>query len=244
MNAIAPTQDKTRNPFYRLVSPGVTPRGRLFVEIDYREGRLSVVGVEGPMSNGDCRGSAGQTGIAADLEPNAEEGWDAGKVAKLRDIWEKWHLNDMRAACAHQRKDGWGEEKVEVVTYKLTHDGWELKRAAEKEALAAAREGRLSNLSDTGRALLGNDILLNRYSAPDADSPLSGLFEVEKRETKLAGWVRQDEHPQGVLSKPCPVCGYKYGSAWLKEEVPSSVLGFLRRLKDTGMHYNWTRKSA
>jgi hypothetical protein len=29
-------------------------------------------------------------------------GWDAGKVARLRELWEAWHLNDMKAACDHQ----------------------------------------------------------------------------------------------------------------------------------------------
>jgi hypothetical protein len=34
-------------------------------------------------------------------------------------------------------------------------------------------------------------------------------------------WVGREEHPCGLLSQPCPTCGYKYGSAWLKEELPA-----------------------
>jgi len=37
-------------------------------------------------------------------------------------------------------------------------------------------------------------------------------------------WVSRKEHPQGLLSEPCPTCGYKYGSAWLKEEIPADVV--------------------
>ena len=43
----------------------------------------------------------------------------------------------------------------------------------------------------------------------------------------LAGWVRPEEHPAGLLCKPCPVCGYKYGSGWTKRTVPQEVLEFL-----------------
>jgi len=46
----------------------------------------------------------------------------------------------------------------------------------------------------------------------------------------LAMWVREDEHPKGVLSKPCPVCGYKYGSAWLHRPIPKDDLERIEKL--------------
>lgn len=236
---------KSENPFYRLVSPGVTPRGRLFVEINYNDGRLSITGVEGPMTNGDCRGSAGQCGIAEDIQPNTEEGWSSGKIQKLRDIWEKWHLNDMRAGCVHQRKEWDTSKPLELVSYGLTTQAYNARAAALETAAKAAVTGDVAVLTDTERALLSLQKWFSPiFEAPDADSLLSGCYEVKKRETKAAGHVYPTEHPEGLLTKPCPKCGYKYGSAWLKEPVPASVLGFLRRLKDTGMRYNWTRRSA
>jgi len=33
--------------------------------------------------------------------------------------------------------------------------------------------------------------------------------------------------PTGHLTEPCPTCGYKYGTAWLKEEVPQDVIDWL-----------------
>lgn len=30
---------------------------------------------------------------------------------------------------------------------------------------------------------------------------------------KALGWLRENEHPDGILCKPCPVCGYKYGTS-------------------------------
>ncbi len=38
------------------------------------------------------------------------------------------------------------------------------------------------------------------------------------------GWVNYNEHP----SEPCPVCGYKYGTAWLKEEIPETIKAEIR----------------
>jgi hypothetical protein len=48
-------------------------------------------------------------------------------------------------------------------------------------------------------------------------------------------WVYRKEHPQGLLMEPCPVCGYKYGSAWLHEDLPKAVLDEIN---------SWTRKTT
>ena len=56
---------------------------------------------------------------------------------------------------------------------------------------------------------------------------------------KPAIWVWHTSHPEGLLMKPCEVCGYKYGSAWLREEVPDEVLRFLRGLPGTDMEPAW-----
>lgn len=36
-------------------------------------------------------------------------------------------------------------------------------------------------------------------------------------------WVTRAEHPEGLLSEPCPECGYRYGSAWLHAALPADV---------------------
>lgn len=65
-------------------------------------------------------------------------GWDAARLDHLLEVWDRWHLNDMRAGCQHQRQ---------------------------------------------------------------------------------MGWTSYDDHP----SEECPVCGYRYGTAWLVEELPAKV---------------------
>lgn len=125
----------------------------VYVKVSFDGKRLSISGVEGPRRNGDAHGSCGQ--IALDASRPAE-GWDFLSVCKLAETWARWHLNDMRAGCEHQRAEGW------------THVG-------------------------------GKD----------------------------------------VIGKPCPSCGYKYGTAWLFEEVPADVLEYLRGLPEATTKPAW-----
>jgi hypothetical protein len=60
-----------------------------------------------------------------------------------------------------------------------------------------------------------------------------------RMETKTSGWVYPREHEEGELTKPCPVCGYEYGSKWLKEDVPAEVITFLQSLPETDKTPAW-----
>jgi len=148
------------------------------------------------------------------------------KAQRMVEVWKRWHLNDLQAGCEHQRALGWGkgEDKIEVVIYGLTQEAHKLRKEAQVVAESAARTGTVAELTETGKALLGSDWFKDKFSPPDADSPLSGCYEVRKREMKSPGWVYPEQHSKGKLCKPCPKCGYKYGSAWLKEELPSEIV--------------------
>jgi hypothetical protein len=60
-----------------------------------------------------------------------------------------------------------------------------------------------------------------------------------KSETKSLRLLKEDEHPDGILCKPCPVCGYKYGTAWNRVEVPESVIKWLFDLPDAETPCAW-----
>lgn len=154
----------------------------VFVEVHYRDGRLSLTGVEGPNRHGNAVGSCGQIDMhyahrdPRDNDPreralvrpadfNFAPGWDAGRWLDLLDVWKRWHLNDMRSGCEHQRALGW--------TYDTHRD-------------------------------------------PDPEAP---------------------GFPYAGL--PCPDCGHRIGSAWLREEVPASVLDFLDALPESDRPYPW-----
>ena len=43
----------------------------------------------------------------------------------------------------------------------------------------------------------------------------------------MLGWLKPEEHPEGLLCRPCPVCGYRYGTSWVREQVPQDVIDWL-----------------
>jgi hypothetical protein len=70
---------------------------KVYAHVKYDGQRLSLTGVEGPKANGDCVGASGQ--ISLDDVVPMDSGVD---VSKLREVWKRWHLNDMRAGSPYQ----------------------------------------------------------------------------------------------------------------------------------------------
>lgn len=193
---------------------------RVFVTIEWdrTRGRLSL--------SGESRNMGGQIhDILTDEDFTPAFDVDAELLAKL---WKTWHLNDMRAGCVHQRE--WDTtEEVEIVTYKLTNEALREKGRLQQETWKRLQRGETVTLTQGERDLVALDYF--HKGTPDSEGPEAGRYEVDKREIKAVGWVRPDEHPRGLLTKPCEECGYKYGSQWLREDVPEDVL---RTLKDFG----------
>ena len=46
------------------------------------------------------------------------------------------------------------------------------------------------------------------------------VSKLGKTEEKPLGWLTEEEHPKGILSKKCPACGYRYGSKWNYMAIP------------------------
>lgn len=70
---------------------------QVFVHIKWDGRRLSLSGVEGPKANGDAHGGCGQIDVSRAVP--LDSGVD---TAKLATIWDRWHLNDMRAGSRAQ----------------------------------------------------------------------------------------------------------------------------------------------
>lgn len=142
--------------------------------------------------------------------------------------WERWHLNDMRPGCEHQRD--WGKKSLTLVTYSLSTETYQNRERIKNKAM--------DNLKKKGSAEIKWDerVLLNlpweKITPEDHTIP---FYDKKKTETKLSGWVNPSEHPEGELCKPCPTCGYKYGTAWLYEPLPLNVIEFFLDLAPKGM---------
>lgn len=76
--------------------------GFTFCKIKFESGNLSISGVEGPKSNGDCRGSCGQIIMHEWNFDSLSDGWSPELVEKFREIWEEWNLNDLTAVSPAQ----------------------------------------------------------------------------------------------------------------------------------------------
>ena len=215
-------------------------RASVYCKIEFDGKKLSISGVEGPLRGGNAIGSCGQIdmhlGVGADITPAPE--WTSDKIAAFLAIWERWHLNDMRAGCEHQRAAWEPEKKLTLVTWRLTSDALTQQTKVKREVDEMIREhGSLDKLAPWTHMIYKApfEITLPAGSRFDYDE----LYKEHKREEKTAGWVYPSEHPEGLLTKPCDVCGYKYGSAWLHEDVPADVITWLFALPDTDVQPAW-----
>jgi hypothetical protein len=75
---------------------------RYYVAIQFKNGNLSITGVEKPLDNGDCD-SCGQIVMHAWSIKCYSAGWDLETITRLREIWNAWHLNDLCAGSPAQR---------------------------------------------------------------------------------------------------------------------------------------------
>jgi hypothetical protein len=80
----------------------------VFCKIKVENGKLSITGVVGPKSNGDCHGSCGQIVMHVPDITNLAQGWDQDTISKFFAVWHRWHLNDMRAGS--QVQENWLRE--------------------------------------------------------------------------------------------------------------------------------------
>lgn len=237
--------EKVINPCMCEVNSG---KARAFVKIVYDKGRLSLSGVIGPTRNGNSKGSCGQC-IDEIREGDPSEEWSREMLDKLCQIWDRWHLNDMRAYCEHQRKLGWDKlagKKVTLYNYQLTRESQNKKKEVENAALTALREGRAFVPTKEQVTYANMPYSIKTYEELTGDAakryePKKPLYAGDEcaTETKALGLLQPEEHLEGILCKPCPVCGYKYGTSWIKEEVPKEVVGWLFALPNTKIRPAW-----
>lgn len=142
--------------------------GSTFCSIEYDGKRLLIKGVEGPLKNGNAKGGCGQ--IVMHLKPESFDsfapGWDADLVRRFLEVWDKWHLNNMRAGNAEQMTE---LQNHKFPGYPVSHYEWATK----------------------------------------------------------------------ILDKAGLNSGYKYGSAWLTEDVPKEIVNFLSSLPETDETPAW-----
>ena len=235
-------------------------RANVFIKAKIKDGELSISGVIGPMHSGQIdmefahRNPMDNDKRTRDLikpeDIKFAPGWTADLWYDLLDIWHKWHLNHMHAGCEHQIGPEWETTKEITLFYFRTrkhvkdavHAFMDRARAALQTGTTlwpTPEETRLACLPD--RIILPMAELSPALAADyEPDGPhYQGDSYNKPSETKMAGWVKPEEHPEGLLTKACTVCGYKYGTSWNKVELPQAVIDKLASFPDTDRQPAW-----
>lgn len=229
----------------KIVRIGLLNRHSVFCKITISDGgNLSITGVVGPDRRGNCAGSCGQ--IVDELKFITESttgnelapGWSEELLNEFIDIWDKWHLNDMILACEHQEELWDLGKEVEIV--RLGY-GRSYMKACDR-----AVNGRMTNTEYQEFAKMSEQVnrLVIKLGQKYVDAEVEALAEsghitIKQDGVKSVNWLSEKEHPEGLLCKPCPVCGYKYGTKGLRRELPDHVVEFLQSLPDTDKTPAW-----
>lgn len=219
-----------------------TPKNRVTVEMEYKQdGDKKVFSVSANVWNARhsdivCGGQCLDTIAPYINDPVFSE---------ILRLWKLYHLNDMRPECEHQAAEGWRQKAAEKVTlyhWRMTQDAIKEQKAAEKAAIIALKCGETFKPTIKQRFFANLEYSLTTYTETlPADiakyyEPKKPLFAGDKghTETKALGWLRETEHPDGLLSKACPVCGYKYGTAWVYFPIPAEDEAIINKLLNKG----------
>ena len=81
---------------------------KVFISIKFVNGKLSISGVEGPLKSGNAIGSCGQIDMHLRNEDmkdwKFEKDWTPAMMVELLEVWDRWHLNDMKAGTPKQEE--------------------------------------------------------------------------------------------------------------------------------------------
>lgn len=277
-------EEKTMTKVIRIGTVKVGKSNQsVFCSIKFDGKCLSISGVVGPRKSGNCVGSCGQInmGFSSSDITSWAPGWNKEKLDRFLELWDKWHLNDMRAGCKHQRAENWGKEKITLVDIEV--ETWRINlKDGTKEAIVRmyhwyreckdVQKGVIMKKDETPEqrkirmmrersklaqfinhpttqpvlrffhkvftSALNNESYVPKDTVEESWYAPNGPIKI-KTEEKYTNWVHPTEHPKGVLTKECPVCGYRYGSKWLLEDVPQDVLDWLFDLPKTDKVPAW-----
>lgn len=150
---------------------------------------------------------------------------------KLYGWWKKYHLNNMHPECEHQREAGWCElANKEVIIYKYILQAEISSRQNKLKDLVIKNEINeiKTNLTKEERKILKLQLFFEDYKPLNKEN--EQYYRHYKEETKTLNWLTPKEHPEGLLTKSCPVCGYKYGTELKTLTIPEDVINEIKKI--------------
>lgn len=155
------------------------------------------------------------------------------RFTEILRLWKLYHLNDIHPACIHQAAQGWEESAGETVTiykFRLTNEALAKRSKAKRRILGDAQNGETVQASPEERKVLALSYTLESATA-DLPEDIAPYYQADGEKVERRGWLRYEEDSRGILGKPCPVCGYKYGHGWqyfpIPEEDEKIIIGLL-----------------
>lgn len=160
-------------------------------------------------------------------------------------LWKLYHLNDLHPECEHQHAAGWDKlasKKVTLHHWRITREAMSKQDKAKKAALSALTAGETFTPTTKQTFFAGLSYSLTTWTETPPEE-LAKYYEPKKplyagdgghTETKALGWLKESEHPDGLLAKACPVCGYKYGTSWVYFPIPAEDEKIIYNLLETG----------
>lgn len=115
----------------------------------------------------------------------------------------------------------------------MNREASKMRAEIKDNVIAAAAAGESILLTPNERNLLNNKFFINAFSE-ELPKTIAPLYELKNTERKMLGWLYEKDHPEGILCKPCPVCGYEYGSSWKYFPIPEEDEKIILHLLKTG----------
>lgn len=137
-------------------------------------------------------------------------------------LWNAYHLNDMHPECEHQAAAGWREkaaQEINLYEFSLTTKAIRERDQLKRKVVNAAANGETIKLPKEKRLILEMGYSFTSHSNTLPEN-IAQYYKLNKTKTEKRGWIRESDHPKGLLCKPCPVCGYKYGTSWVYFPIP------------------------
>lgn len=157
-------------------------------------------------------------------------------------------MNDMCPYCEHMRELGWTEhtqDKVKIEKWTLTKEACQKKDNAKKRALECLKNGEPFYPTKEETTYANMEYSIDVYDGEEVT--YGEAYELKEKdclghsntEYKTRGWISYKDHKLGFIGRECPVCGYKYGTAWKMEEVPQDIIEWLESLPETKVKPAW-----
>lgn len=218
---------------------------------------LSITGVIRPTPSGNAY-SCGQIedSIRRILLPESQANvqlikpWTRKMVEELLDIWKVWHLNDMRPSCEHQEQLWNLQETCHFDIYKWTNESYSRWHRLREDSLKKLECGEQVQWTPDDVLFMSLDSEVHVPSEPSLANEkekklawqagiLNTYYKYVEHISKAAGWVHEKEHPFGILGKPCPVCGYGYGTRWQYRPIPEKTMETLKNFPISQVKPAW-----